>query len=81
MKQFLFTHLFTHLNRIQTHLEFFGGLKGFHPSQISEIAQTVASAVGLGAPEVYKRRAGALSGGMRRRLSIAISLIGAPSVL
>jgi ABC-2 type transport system ATP-binding protein len=41
----------------------------------------IAHAVGLGVPEVYTRQSGALSGGMRRRLSIAISLLGAPNVL
>ncbi len=44
-------------------------------------ARALAVAVGLGAPEVYGRNAGNLSGGMRRRLSIAISLIGAPTTL
>ena len=66
---------------IQSHLEFFGGLKGLPKDRLADIARAVASSVGLGAPEVYTRRAGALSGGMRRRLSIAISLIGAPRVL
>jgi len=66
---------------IKTHLEFFGGLKGLPKDRVADIAFSVAQSVGLGAPEVYTRRAGALSGGMRRRLSIAISLIGAPSVL
>ena len=66
---------------IKVHLEFFGGLKGLPKDRLSKIAHAVASSVGLGSPEVYNRRAGALSGGMRRRLSIAISLIGAPSVL
>ncbi|KAL7580790.1 hypothetical protein ACA910_001068 [Epithemia clementina (nom. ined.)] len=66
---------------VKVHLELFGGLKGLPKNRLKEIAHAVASSVGLGAPEVYNRRAGALSGGMRRRLSIAISLIGAPSVL
>ena len=66
---------------VKVHLEFFGGLKGLPMDRIGEIAHAIASSVGLGSPEVYMRRAGALSGGMRRRLSIAISLIGAPRVL
>ena len=37
--------------------------------------------MGLGAPDVYIRPSGQLSGGMRRRLSIAVSLIGSPSVV
>ena len=66
---------------VQRHLEFFARLKGLPRKQVKEIALTIAEAVGLGAPEVYRRNAGALSGGMRRRLSIAMSLIGAPNVL
>lgn len=66
---------------VQRHLEFFARLKGLPRKQVKEIALSIAKAVGLGAPEVYRRNAGALSGGMRRRLSIAMSLIGAPSVL
>jgi ABC-type Na+ transport system ATPase subunit NatA len=66
---------------VQRHLEFFSELKGLPKNQTKEIAHGFAAAVGLGSPEVYHRAAGSLSGGMRRRLSIAISLIGAPSVL
>jgi ABC-type multidrug transport system ATPase subunit len=66
---------------VQRHLEYFANLKGLPRDQIKEIAHSFASAVGLGAPEVYHRAAGSLSGGMRRRLSIATSLIGAPNVL
>ena len=66
---------------IQRHLEFFGMLKGLPRSQVGAIAYSIAKAVGLGSSEVYRRQAGHLSGGMRRRLSIAIALIGAPSVL
>lgn len=66
---------------VQRHLEYFALLKGLPMSQVRHIAQSIAIAVGLGAPTVYHRQAARLSGGMRRRLSIAISLIGAPSVL
>lgn len=66
---------------VQRHLEFFAMLKGLPNNKVKEIALSIAKAVGLGAPDVYRRNAGALSGGMRRRLSIAISLVGAPSVL
>jgi ABC-type multidrug transport system ATPase subunit len=66
---------------VRLHLEFFGRLKGLPNNKVRVIARSIASAVGLGSPSVYHRHAGGLSGGMRRRLSIAISLIGAPSVL
>ena len=64
---------------VERHLLFFARLKDINSPK--DAAQQIASAVGLGAPEVYNRQAGALSGGMRRRLSIAISLLGAPSTL
>jgi ABC-type multidrug transport system ATPase subunit len=66
---------------VRYHLEFFASLKGLPSSRVPEIAASMAKAVGLGAPEVYSRHSGQLSGGMRRRLSIAISLLGAPKVL
>jgi len=64
---------------VQRHLEFYARLKGIdNPTQA---AFDIADAVGLGAPEVYMRPSGNLSGGMRKRLSIAISLIGSPNTL
>lgn len=64
---------------VQRHLEFYARLKGIeNPAQA---ASDIANAVGLGAPEVYSRPSGNLSGGMRRRLSIAVSLIGSPNTL
>jgi ABC-type multidrug transport system ATPase subunit len=65
---------------VRQHLVFFAKLKGLRRDQVEVAALDIASAVGLGTSEVYNRNAGDLSGGMRRRLSIAISLIGAPSV-
>jgi ABC-type multidrug transport system ATPase subunit len=66
---------------IQVHLEFFASLKGLPTDQIAEAAEAVAVAVSLGSDEVYARDAGALSGGMRRRLSIAMSLLGSLAVV
>ena len=66
---------------VRRHLEFFAALKGLPRKEISSIARAVATAVGLGTEDVYRRNAGLLSGGMRRRLSIGMSLIGAPRVL
>lgn len=64
---------------VQRHLEFYSRLKGIDdPKQAS---LDIASAVGLAAPDVYTRASGALSGGMRRRLSIAVSLLGSPDAL
>lgn len=64
---------------VQRHLEFFSRLKGI--DNPTSAAKEIATAVGLGSPEVYSRPAGKLSGGMRRRLSIAVSLLGSPKVL
>jgi len=63
---------------VQRHLEFYASLKGIDDPNA---AMDIANAVGLGAPEVYTRQSGALSGGMRRRLSIAVSLLGSPNTL
>lgn len=59
---------------------FFARLKGIENTHAQNRAQHLADCVGLGAREVYNREARNLSGGMRRRLSIAISLLGAPGV-
>ena len=64
---------------VQRHLEFYARLKGV--KNPTKAASEIANSVGLGAPEVYSRPSGNLSGGMRRRLSIAISLIGSPDTL
>jgi ABC-type multidrug transport system ATPase subunit len=56
-------------------------MKGLPNANVRSVSQAIASAVGLGSPEVYHRNAGALSGGMRRRLSIAMSLVGSPAVV
>ena len=63
---------------VQRHLEFYARLKGIDTPD--EAARKIADAVGLGA-DVYARPSGALSGGMRRRLSIAVSLLGSPETL
>jgi ABC-type multidrug transport system ATPase subunit len=65
---------------VKEHLVFFAKLKGLPRPDIPTACLNIATAVGLGVDTVYNRNAGALSGGMRRRLSIAISLVGAPSV-
>jgi len=66
---------------VQSHLEFLAGIKGVPRRKIKNVAHSIAAAVGLGKGDFYHRKAGELSGGMRRRLSIAMSLIGSPAVL
>jgi ABC-type multidrug transport system ATPase subunit len=64
---------------VKAHLEFYARLKGVDEPE--KAALEIATAVGLGDPDVYVRPSGQLSGGMRRRLSIAISLVGSPRVV
>ncbi|KAL7504110.1 hypothetical protein ACHAXN_001803, partial [Cyclotella atomus] len=61
---------------VQSHSEFYATLKGIDTPE--KAALEIATAVGLGDPDVYTPQSGQLSGGMRRRLSIAVSLIGLP---
>lgn len=64
---------------VRRHLEFYARLKGIENP--AKVAKEMAVAVGLGEYDVYTRKAACLSGGMRRRLSIAVSLLGSPNVL
>ena len=64
---------------VRRHLEFYARLKGI--GDPAKAAKEMAVAVGLGEKDVYTRNAANLSGGMRRRLSIAVSLLGSPNVL
>jgi len=66
---------------VKQHLEFFARLKGLPSKDVANAARSIATAVGLGEETVYQRNAGALSGGMRRRLSLGLSLIGSPRVV
>ena len=66
---------------VQNHLEFLARLKGVPRTSVTDVAHSIATAVGLGSDAFYHRKAGELSGGMRRRLSIAMSLIGSPAVV
>ncbi|GAB2248821.1 hypothetical protein Droror1_Dr00012180 [Drosera rotundifolia] len=61
------------------HLELFANIKGLPSSEIETIVQKSLSEVGLtGSAKV---RAGSYSGGMRRRLSVAIALLGDPKLI
>ncbi|KAL7532375.1 hypothetical protein ACHAXR_004592 [Thalassiosira sp. AJA248-18] len=64
---------------VQRHLEFYARLKGIDDPV--KAAWDISNAVGLGMPDVYSRPSGNLSGGMRRRLSIAVSLLGSPETI
>ncbi|KAJ0985553.1 hypothetical protein J5N97_003909 [Dioscorea zingiberensis] len=61
------------------HLHLFAGIKGLPPSTIKSVAEKSLAEVKLdGAAQV---RAGSYSGGMKRRLSVAIALIGDPKLV
>ena len=60
-------------------LRFFGGVQGLHGARLAERVATVAQLARIDA--VLGRRAGELSGGLKRRLNLAIGLLTEPEVL
>ena len=64
---------------IEEHLYFFARLKGIPPEQEDQAVVSAIKEVGLSKFSEYK--ANQLSGGMARRLSIAISLVGDPDII
>ena len=65
---------------VREHLDFYARLKGIQANHLRGAVQRVAEAVELDG-DPLNMAAKTLSGGMRRRLSIAIALIGDPAVL
>ncbi|KAK4568284.1 hypothetical protein RGQ29_003887 [Quercus rubra] len=63
----------------QEHLYLFASIKGLPPNYIESIAQKLLDEVRL--TESTNGRAGSYSGGMKRRLSFAIALIGDPKLV
>ena len=64
---------------VRDHLLFYAALKGTSREKEAETVAATMQAVGLGA--VADRAAAKLSGGMRRRLSLGMALIGNPSIV
>lgn len=64
---------------VRENLELIAGIHGFSASASREKAEELANALGLSGE--MSVRAKKLSGGMQRRLSIAMALIGEPKVL
>ncbi|XP_023633298.1 ABC transporter A family member 9 isoform X2 [Capsella rubella] len=63
----------------EEHLHLFASIKGLQPASIKSIAEKLLADVRLtGAAKI---RAGSYSGGMKRRLSFAIALIGDPKLV
>ncbi|KAF1870845.1 hypothetical protein Lal_00030155 [Lupinus albus] len=63
----------------EEHLQLFATIKGLSPNSIKSVTQTSLEEVRL--TEASKVRAGSYSGGMKRRLSVAIALIGDPKLV
>ncbi|KAK6924975.1 ABC transporter-like, ATP-binding domain [Dillenia turbinata] len=61
------------------HLHLFASIKGLPPATIQLVAQKSLEEVRLA--EATNMRAGSYSGGMKRRLSVAIALIGDPKLV
>jgi ABC-type multidrug transport system ATPase subunit len=61
------------------HLDLFASIKGLPPSSIKSVIQKSLEEVKL--TEAANIRAGSYSGGMKRRLSVAIALIGDPKLV
>ncbi|NTV36532.1 MAG: ABC transporter ATP-binding protein [Anaerolineaceae bacterium] len=64
---------------VQENLEMIAGIYGFDRKQAQQKAAEMLSVFGL--TEVAQKRAKTLSGGMQRRLSIAMALISNPQIL
>jgi ABC-type lipoprotein export system ATPase subunit len=64
---------------VQEHLLFYVRLKGMAKQDEMNNVRVAAAAVGL--EDALMRRSSRLSGGMRRRLSLAMSLVGSPNVV
>ena len=64
---------------VKENLELIAGVHGFSKEKTREKIEELAEWLSLN--EVLKRKAGKLSGGWQRRLSIAMALIGEPRIL
>jgi ABC-type multidrug transport system ATPase subunit len=65
---------------VEEHLDLFAELKGVGSSVRSGCVQAIAAAVKLDG-DAFRQPASALSGGMKRRLSLGIALIADPSIV
>jgi ABC-type multidrug transport system ATPase subunit len=61
------------------HLLFYGRLKGYSGSSLKNLIRSILSSVNL--TNFANVKAGKFSGGMKRRLSVACSLVGSPSIV
>ena len=62
---------------VQEHLRLFGQIKGVPARRVASEARRWLGLVGLG--DTLAQRAGTLSGGQKRKLSVAIAMVGEPA--
>ncbi|GLI63912.1 hypothetical protein VaNZ11_007051 [Volvox africanus] len=65
----------------EEHLLFYGRLKGLKGKDLRNLVDAALKSVKLHLNDAGKRRVSSYSGGMKRRLSVAISFIGNPQVV
>ncbi|KAG2490617.1 hypothetical protein HYH03_011009 [Edaphochlamys debaryana] len=65
----------------EEHLLFYGRLKGLKGEELTSAVASGLKSVNLFANKVGEKQSQKYSGGMKRRLSVAISFIGAPAVV
>jgi ATP-binding cassette subfamily A (ABC1) protein 3 len=64
---------------VEDHLYLFGRLRGLHGKELRDSVNNMIESVGF--PEKRKSLAGTLSGGQKRRLCVALSMVGGNSVV
>ncbi|KXZ53111.1 hypothetical protein GPECTOR_7g1001 [Gonium pectorale] len=64
---------------VDEHLRLYGAIKGYGGGELAEVSARAAASVGLSAK--LSSAAGELSGGQRRKLSVAIAFMGDPAVV
>ncbi len=64
---------------VREHLELYARIKGIEESRVNPVVTSLISLTDLKSFEF--KRAGTLSGGNKRKLSVAIALIGEPPVV
>lgn len=63
------------------HLRFYGRVKGLSRTTLTNAVDTILHDVGLGDKDTRRKAVSKYSGGMKRRLSVACALIGAPQAI
>uniref|UniRef100_A0A914VWS2 ABC transporter domain-containing protein n=1 Tax=Plectus sambesii TaxID=2011161 RepID=A0A914VWS2_9BILA len=70
-----------HALTAQEHVRFYGALKGMQRSDVDEYAASVFKLLGMDQPDQLNTVGQKLSGGMKRKLSVALAFLGSPKVI